>query len=107
MKLSKSASSLYDEITRLPVIDAHEHLPPESVYTGYGYSGVNLFSNYLRFDLQSAGMPAADMARVVCNRQTGFTGDGSVDSWWPLTLQRNFLWHDAASQLIQLDAKSA
>ncbi|MBI5725405.1 MAG: DUF21 domain-containing protein [Planctomycetes bacterium] len=29
------------------------------------------------------------------------------DKWIWLSLQRNFLWHDAASQLIQLDAKSA
>ncbi|MBI5723759.1 MAG: hypothetical protein HZA50_07375 [Planctomycetes bacterium] len=36
-----------------------------------------------------------------------FYPDQHVYNKLGITLQRNFLWHDAASQLIQLDAKSA
>ncbi len=77
MNLSKAARELYDEIAELAIIDAHEHLPPEARYLSFGYSGVNLFANYLWHDLRSAGVPG----EFVDTMREG--GDRPVDTWWP------------------------
>jgi len=41
MKLSRTAQELYQAITKLPVVDAREHLPPEKEYLRFEYSGLN------------------------------------------------------------------
>jgi predicted TIM-barrel fold metal-dependent hydrolase len=75
MHLSKLARELYDEIAELTIIDAHEHLPSEAEYLAFGYSGLNMFGNYFRLDLWSAGLPD----------ELGFRdgGDQPVETWWP------------------------
>ena len=75
MYLSKLARELYCEIAELTIIDAHEHLPAEADYLAFGYSGLNMFGNYFRLDLFSAGL-AAD---------PGFRdgGEQPVETWWP------------------------
>ena len=77
MKLSNLAREIYDEIAELAIIDAHEHLPPEARYLSFGYSGLNLFANYLWHDLRSAGVPG----EFVDTMREG--GDHPVDTWWP------------------------
>ena len=75
MLLSKVSHELYDEIAELLGIDAHEHLPPEAEYLAFGYSGLNMFGNYFRLDLYSAGLPV----------ELGFRdgGEQPVETWWP------------------------
>ena len=75
MYLSKLSHELYDEIAELPVVDAHEHLPSEAEYLAFGYSGLNMFGNYFRLDLYSAGLPV----------ELGFRdgGEQPVEAWWP------------------------
>ena len=77
MKLSRTASELYDAISELTVIDAHEHLPIEKDYLAFGYSGLNLFATYVRLDLLSAGLDSAFFEKM--------PGDTTspVDEWWP------------------------
>ena len=77
MKLSKLARSLCEEISELAVIDAHEHLPPESEYLAHQYSGLNMFAGYLWHDLESAGMSSVFKATM----RDG--GDRPVENWWP------------------------
>ena len=77
MKLPKLARDLYDKISELSVIDAHEHLPPEADYLGHQYSGLNMFAGYLWHDLESAGMSSVFKATM----RDG--GDRPVEDWWP------------------------
>lgn len=79
MKLSKTAQELYQAITKLPVVDAHEHLPPEKEYIRAEYSGLNLFAGgYIWNDLESAGLSPEFKATM----RNG--GARSVDEWWPV-----------------------
>lgn len=71
------ARELYDEIAQLEIIDAHEHLPAEADYLKFGYSGLNLFANYLRLDLLSAGLDAGFYETM----RTDVTSLPEV--WWP------------------------
>ena len=59
MKLTPTARELYDAISEMTIVDAHEHLPAEKDYLAFGYSGLNLFANYLRLDLLTAGLDQA------------------------------------------------
>ena len=78
MKLSKTARGLYDEISQLTIIDAHEHLPSEAAYLSHGYSGPNMFAGgYVWHDLESAGMSAQFKGTL----REG--GDRPVEEWWP------------------------
>ena len=77
MRLSKTARRLYDEISELTIIDAHEHLPTEAEYLAAGYSGLNMFSHYFRLDLLSAGLDREFFDRM----RTDVTTPVSV--WWP------------------------
>ncbi len=77
MKLSDLARELYDEIAKLTIIDAHEHLPAEAEYLKHGYSGPNMFSHYLRGDLASAGIPAELSEKLRSD------DPGPVGEWWP------------------------
>ena len=49
-------ASLLAEISALPVLDAHEHLPPEKNRTSTPVDVFTLFSHYTQTDLESAGM---------------------------------------------------
>ena len=55
------AARLYDELSRLTVIDAHEHLMPEHERIRRAPDAVSLFEAYPRMVLQASGMPAADL----------------------------------------------
>ena len=76
MRLSTLAHSLYEEISELPIIDAHEHLPSEEEYLSCGYSGPNMFAGYVWHDLESAGM-STEFKNTLC-----LGGDRPVDEWW-------------------------
>ena len=58
---SEPARRLYDELSRLTVIDAHEHLMPEHERIRRAPDAVSLFEAYPRMVLQASGMPAADL----------------------------------------------
>ncbi len=57
MKLSNTSRRLLEIFEDMKIIDVHEHLPPEKVRTGRKVDALTLFSNYVRWDLASAGMP--------------------------------------------------
>ena len=78
MKLSSLAQKLYEEISELPVIDAHEHLPSEQMYLSNDYSGLNMFAGYIWFDLESAGLPSEFKETM---RDPGYR---PVEDWWPV-----------------------
>ena len=48
--------NLFSAIHAVPVIDAHEHLPPEQERTNSHVDFATLFSHYTQTDLESAGM---------------------------------------------------
>jgi uncharacterized protein len=78
MKLSALARDVYDEITELPVVDAHEHLPAEADYLAFQYSGLNLFAGgFIWHDLESAGLSPQFKATM---RDGGYR---PVAEWWP------------------------
>lgn len=78
MRLSKTGQELYQAITELPVVDAHEHLPPEKEYLRAEYSGLNLFAGgYIWHDLESAGLSPEFKATM----RNG--GSRPVSEWWP------------------------
>lgn len=78
IKLSNLARDLYEEISELDVIDAHEHLPPEGEYLAKNYSGPNMFAGgYIWRDLESAGLGTTFKNTL---RQGGFR---PVETWWP------------------------
>ncbi len=47
---------LIDAMQEMPVIDAHEHVPPESERLAMDVDVLTLFSHYTQTDLESAGM---------------------------------------------------
>ena len=47
------------------IIDAHEHLPPETSRLAYDVDAVTLFENYPRFELYTAGMTDAQYATMI------------------------------------------
>jgi predicted TIM-barrel fold metal-dependent hydrolase len=78
MKLSPLARSLNEEIAELTIVDAHEHLPPESEYLSFDYSGLNLFAGgFVWHDLESAGLSPQFKATM---RDGGYR---PVEEWWP------------------------
>lgn len=77
MKLEGTAQQLFDEISKIPIIDAHEHLPPEKEYLKFEYSGLNFFAGYIWNDMVSAGM-SEDFRRTM--RDPGYK---PVSEWWP------------------------
>lgn len=56
--------SLYQVISELPVIDAHEHLGPEITRTSAEVDVFTLFSHYTQHDLKSAGMSNSDLEKL-------------------------------------------
>jgi uncharacterized protein len=77
MKLSRLARDLYEEISELTIIDAHEHLPSEKEYLSFNYSGLNMFAGYVWHDLESAGM-SSEFKETMCG-----PGGRPVEEWWP------------------------
>ena len=77
MKLSSTARDLYEEIAKLTIIDAHEHLPPEADYLARPNSGANMFSHYIRRDLQSVGLSSELFQKLLKDDM------GDVHEWWP------------------------
>jgi predicted TIM-barrel fold metal-dependent hydrolase len=61
---AEPAARLYDELSRLTVIDAHEHLMPEHERIRRAPDAVSLFEAYPRMVLQASGMPADDLAAM-------------------------------------------
>ena len=78
MILSKLAQDLYEEISELSIIDAHEHLVAEEDYLALNYSGLNMFAGYIWRDLASAGLSP----EFVATMRDG--GDQPVEEWWPI-----------------------
>ncbi|MFB3880774.1 MAG: amidohydrolase family protein [Armatimonadota bacterium] len=64
MKLSSLESRLFAELEQIPVIDAHEHLPPESERVAAPVDVLTLFSHYTQGDLRVAGMSEAAVAET-------------------------------------------
>lgn len=56
MKLKGTAAELLREIESMPVIDCHEHLPPEPERLAQKTDVTRLFSHYCKADLASAGV---------------------------------------------------
>lgn len=78
IEISRLARDLMIELSELDVIDAHEHLPPESEYLSHQYSGANMFAaGYIGYDLESAGLEPGFRDTL---REGGYQ---SIDSWWP------------------------
>ena len=63
-RIAEPAARLYDEVSRLTVIDAHEHLMPEHERIRRAPDAVSLFKAYPRMVLQASGMPANDLAAM-------------------------------------------
>jgi uncharacterized protein len=57
-------ASLLEEISALPVLDAHEHLGPEKSRTSAPVDVFTLFSHYTQTDLESAGMTQEQYDRI-------------------------------------------
>jgi uncharacterized protein len=57
-------ADLMQAFAEIPVIDAHEHLPPEHVRTGMKVDVFTLFSHYTHLDQTTAGLSEADYERV-------------------------------------------
>lgn len=56
MKLTKLEKRLFKALTRMEIIDSHEHLPPEKDRLEKKVDVFTLFSNYTHWDLLLAGM---------------------------------------------------
>jgi len=56
LPLSGLASELYREIAKIPVVDAHEHLPREKERCDKKIDVTTLFSHYCKGDLEASGL---------------------------------------------------
>ena len=65
MNTRQLADELYQGISELVIIDAHEHLPPESHRLALEVDAVTLFENYPRFELIGAGMTDDQYAAMI------------------------------------------
>lgn len=59
------ADALYQAISEFVIIDAHEHLPPETERLTFEVDAVSLWENYPRFELITAGMTDAQYATMI------------------------------------------
>lgn len=64
MKLDQIEQKVFDGLSDMKVIDAHEHLIPEKTRLEKKIDFFILFSHYTEADLMSAGMKPADYARL-------------------------------------------
>ncbi len=65
MKLEGTAGNLFGALHGIPVIDCHEHLPPETQQLKTPVDVFTLFAHYTRTDFLSAGMSSDDYARMI------------------------------------------
>ena len=56
MNITGLAAELLPEITSIPVVDCHEHLPPEAERVSKPIDALTLFSHYCKADLEAAGL---------------------------------------------------
>ena len=56
MKLTGLSAELFDEIKKIPVVDAHEHLPTEAGRLAGKTDVTRLFAHYCKADLSCAGL---------------------------------------------------
>lgn len=56
LPLTGLAYELYKEIVKIPVVDAHEHLPPEKERCDKKIDVTMLFSHYCKGDLEASGL---------------------------------------------------
>ena len=75
MKLEGTAERLSGAFRDIPVIDCHEHLPPETEQLKKPVDVFTLFAHYTRTDFVSAGMSPDDYGRMIDS-----TGD--LDERW-------------------------
>ncbi len=61
----KLVQDLVEAFAEIPVIDAHEHLPPERVRVEQKVDAFTLFSHYTKLDQITAGLSPADQERVL------------------------------------------
>ena len=85
---SEPARPLNEELSRLTVIDAHEHLMPEHERIRRAPDAVSLFEAYPRMVLQASGMPAADLQAMT----TGALRSRSAGHGSPLTSPTSASW---------------
>ncbi|HJN15152.1 MAG TPA: amidohydrolase family protein, partial [Armatimonadota bacterium] len=71
MNLSTTEAGVFEAIAEIDVIDAHEHLVPESVRVAMKVDFFILFANYCRADLISAGMAPDTYARLLDDEEMG------------------------------------
>jgi len=65
MNYTKTEERLIDAMENMEIVDAHEHLPPESVRTCSKVDVMTLFCHYTRTDLVAAGMNPQDYDRAI------------------------------------------
>ncbi len=65
MRLKGLAAELLTEIEKIPVVDCHEHLPPEKARLAAKTDVTRLFNHYCKADLSGAGLMAGkDLGEV-------------------------------------------
>ena len=77
MPMSGIMQELVNEFSRMPVIDAHEHLPPERDRVAQPVDVFTLFDHYTHLDQVTAGLSPKDQARL-------FDRDLPLDFRWSL-----------------------
>jgi uncharacterized protein len=60
LKLDGLAAELFGEVSKIPVVDCHQHLPAETERVAQKVDFSTLFSHYTRSDLQTVGLPVGD-----------------------------------------------
>jgi hypothetical protein len=55
---------LVKQLEKIPIIDAHEHLPSEEERLTYNVDALTLFSHYCKGDLEAAGMRQEELRFV-------------------------------------------
>ena len=61
-KIESLTTELFEELTSIPTVDAHEHLPPEKDHLAGAHDFYSLFQHYCAADLVAAGATQAEMA---------------------------------------------
>ena len=59
-----TVAKLIQELEKLEVVDAHEHLPPERVHLSEHFDAFNFFRQYTRLVMFSAGLDEATFMRM-------------------------------------------
>lgn len=64
MNYTPTEQRLIEAMEQMEIIDAHEHLPPESARTSAHVDALTLFAHYTRTDLVTAGMQPDDYDKL-------------------------------------------